>query len=184
MNTSIQNPANPKLRLLWLDMEMTGLDVEKEVPIEVAAIVTDASFQSLAQYHAVIKQPQSYLDAMDDWNRQHHRDSGLVQLIPSGKDPKLVDQELAAFVKTYFAQERAVLCGNSIGQDRLFIRRYMPLTEATLHYRMVDVTSWKVIFSEIYGRRFKKKEGHRAVDDILESIAELRFYLGFVEAKG
>lgn len=172
---------NKNMRLLWLDMEMTGLDVNKEVPIEVAAIVTDLEFNSLAEYHAVIKQPQNYIDAMDEWNQNQHRASGLVDLIPTGKDPGVVDQELAQLVKQHFGKDRAVLCGNSIGQDRLFIRKYMNELESTLHYRMVDVTSWKVIYSEVYGLKFGKKEGHRALDDIRESINELKFYMGFIK---
>lgn len=172
---------NKNMKLLWLDMEMTGLDVNKEVPIEVAAIVTDLEFNALAEYHAVIQQPQSYLDAMDDWNKRQHKESGLVDLIPQGKDPVACDQEMANWVQQHFASERAILCGNSISQDRLFIRKYMPLLEATLHYRMVDVTAWKVIFSEVYDLKFKKKEGHRALDDIRESINELKFYMSYIK---
>jgi oligoribonuclease len=168
-------------KLLWLDMEMTGLDVTKEVPIEIAAIVTDLEFKNLAQYHAIIKQPQAYLDAMDDWNQRQHRQSGLVDLIPTGKDPAVVDREMAAFVRQHFGMEKAILCGNSIGQDRLFIRAYMPELEGRLHYRTLDVTSWKVIFNEIYKRKFEKKDGHRALDDILESINELKFYMSFIK---
>lgn len=169
------------MKLLWLDMEMTGLDVEKERPIEVAAIVTDAGFNEIDTYHAIIKQPKSFLDAMDDWNQRQHRETGLIDLIPNGGEMEIVDEHLAGFVKRHFGAERAILCGNSIGQDRLFIRRYLPLTEATLHYRQIDVTSWKVIYNEIYGLKFKKKDGHRALDDIKESIEELKFYMSFVK---
>ena len=172
---------NKGLKLLWLDMEMTGLDVEREVPIEVAAIITDYQFNPLDQYHAVIRQPQSYLDAMDDWNQRQHRATGLYDQIPSGKNADLVDEELSQLIQKHFISEKAILCGNSIGQDRLFIRKYMPKTEATLHYRMVDVSSWKVIFNELFDQKMKKKAPHRALDDILESIAELQFYMGFVK---
>lgn len=168
-------------KLLWLDMEMTGLDVTKEVPIEVAAIVTSPKLEPIEEYHAVIKQPQSYLDAMDDWNQRQHRHTGLIDLIPGGEDPAAVDRALAAFIKKHFGGERAVLAGNSIGQDRLFIRQYMPLTEAVLHYRMVDVTAWKVIYNSMYDLKFSKKDQHRALDDIRESIDELKFYLSFVK---
>lgn len=172
--------ANKNLKLLWLDMEMSGLDVTKEVPIEVAAIVTDVQLNDLGQYHSIIKQPQKYIDNMDDWNRRQHRETGLVDLIPTGKEPDVVDMELSAFIKSFFGAERAMLSGNSISQDRLFIRAYMPLTEATLHYRMVDVTSWKVLYNELFDLRFRKKDGHRALDDIRESIAEMKYYLSFV----
>lgn len=170
-------------QLLWLDMEMTGLDVEKEVPIEVAAIVTDWQLNPLGEYHTVIKQPQKFIDAMDDWNRSHHGQSGLTALIPSGKDPLLVDEELSRFVRGHFSTDRGILAGNSIAQDRLFLRKYMPKTDSLLHYRMVDVTSWKVIYNGLYNLRFKKNDGHRALDDIRESISELKFYLSFVDPK-
>lgn len=171
---------NTQFKFLWLDMEMTGLDVEKEVPIEVAAIVTDHAFQSLGEFHAIIRQPQRFLDSMDAWNQRQHLETGLVDLIPGGKEPAIADRELAGFIRHHFGSERAILSGNSIGQDRLFIRKHLPLTEATLHYRMVDVTSFKVVFNELYDQKFQKKDTHRALDDIHESIAELRFYLGFV----
>ena len=168
-------------KLFWLDMEMSGLDVDKEVPIEIAAIVTGWDFKPLAQYHTVIQQPASYIQAMDPWNAKHHKESGLLVLIAGGKKPEHVDQEVAAFIVQYFNGQRAILAGNSINQDRLFIRKYLPKTEALLHYRMVDVTSWKVVFNGLWQKKFKKKDGHRALDDILESIEEFKFYLSFVK---
>lgn len=175
------NKADAMKKLFWLDMEMTGLEVEKEVPIEVAAIVTDWDFNVLEQYHAVICQPRKYLDAMDDWNKKHHGESGLTAMIPSGKEPELVDQELADLIAKHFTgKEKAILAGNSISQDRLFIRKYMPKTESKLHYRMLDVTAWKVVFNGKYDQKFAKKDGHRALDDIHESIGELKHYLSFV----
>lgn len=174
--------AEKPQKLLWLDMEMTGLDVEKEVPIEVAAIVTDWKFSVLAEYHAVVKQPEKYLAAMDDWNKKHHGASGLLALIPGGKEPGDVDRELAGLIGEHFGSERAILAGNSISQDRLFIRKYMPLTEKALHYRMLDVTSFKVVFNGLYDLKFKKNDVHRAVDDIRESIEELKFYLSHIRA--
>ena len=164
-------------KFLWFDMEMSGLDPEKEVPIEVAAVVTDVEFNELGEYHAVVKQPQKYIDGMDDWNKRQHGLTGLISMIPNGLAPERVDEDLAAFVKTHFGKERAILSGNSISQDRLFVRRYLPKLESMLHYRMLDVTAWKVIFNERYDLKFKKKEGHRALDDVRESLAELKFYL-------
>lgn len=168
------------MKLLWLDMEMTGLVPEKEVPIEIAARVTDLQFNDLGQYHAIIRQPQRYLDAMDDWNKTHHAQSGLIAAIPNGKPQDVVDAEIAAFVRTHFLEEKAILAGNSISQDRLFIRLYLPKLEALLHYRMLDVSSWKVIFNSLYGKKHNKKQAHRAQDDIAESIEELKFYLSHV----
>ena len=175
--------APPPAQLLWLDMEMTGLDVDKEVPIEVAAVVTDWQLTPLGEFHTVIKQPQKYIDAMDDWNRRHHGESGLTALIPTGMDPTACDEALSKFVRSHFSTDRGILAGNSIAQDRLFLRKYMPKTDQLLHYRMMDVTSWKVMFNGLYNLRFKKKDGHRALEDILESISELKYYLSFVDPK-
>lgn len=168
-------------KLLWIDLEMTGLDIEREVIIEAAAIVTDIQLNEIAQYHAVVKQPQEYLDRMDDWNKQHHGASGLTALIANGKDPSLVEQELSELVSAHFtAKEPAVLAGNSIGQDRLFIEKYFPKLARQLHYRMLDVTSWKIMMNERFALKHEKKNHHRAVDDIRESIQELSFYLSHV----
>jgi oligoribonuclease len=163
-------------KLLWLDMEMTGLDVEKEVPIEVAAIVTDLEFKELETYHAVIKQPLKFLDAMDDWNKEHHGASGLTAAVATGQPIITVEKDLVHLVARHFA-DPAVLAGNSIGQDRLFINKYLPKLNEKLHYRMLDVTSWKIIMSARFGRKYEKKNSHRAVDDIRESINEMAFYV-------
>jgi oligoribonuclease len=169
-------------KLLWMDMEMTGLDVEKEVIIEVAAIVTDLKMEPTAEYHAIVKQPQEYLDRMDDWNRKHHGESGLVDLIPSGKDPIVVETELLEFVGKNFKGDRAVLAGNSIYQDRLFINKYFTRLAEKLHYRMLDVTSFKLIFNYLYQISYAKKTSkHRAADDIHQSINELKKYLSYID---
>jgi oligoribonuclease len=168
-------------KLLWLDMEMTGLDVTKEVPIEVGAIITAWDLKPLEEYHAIIKQPQKYLDAMDDWNKKHHGESGLVAQIPQGKEPALVEHELMKLVEKHFNGEPAILAGNSISQDRLFIARYMPKLNALLHYRMLDVTAWKIVLQAKFNAKFDKKNPHRAVDDIKESIAEFNYYLSFMK---
>ena len=168
--------------MLWLDLEMTGLDVEKEVIIEAAAIITDYDFTEYASYHAVIKQPQEYIDRMDDWNRTHHGASGLIDQIPNGKPEHQVELELLELVNHHFAQhERPVLCGNSIAQDRTFIKKYWREMEARLHYRMLDVTAWKVVFQNRFSETYAKRESHRALDDIRESIEELRHYVNHIE---
>ena len=167
-------------KLLWLDMEMTGLNVETEVVIEVGAIVTDYHFNELDRYHSVLKQPQHYLDKMDDWNSKHHSESGLIALIPNGKPPEEVEQDLCQIIDRHFSKEnRPIIAGNSIHQDRLFIDRYFKKLSGKLHYRMLDVSSWKVILKSKYGFDHKKQNRHRAVDDIEESIAELKAYLAF-----
>src|SRR4051812_32895328 len=111
-------------KLFWIDLEMTGLDIEKEVILECALIVTDLEFKELDSYHAIIKQPQKYIDAMDDWNKKHHSESGLISSVATGKDPAVVERELIALFKKHTGKEKCVLAGNSIGQDRLFINKY------------------------------------------------------------
>lgn len=174
----------PLTHLLWLDLEMTGLDVEKEVIIEVGAIITDLDFHPVAEYETVVKQPQSYLDKMDEWNREHHGKSGLLAKIPYGKDPHLVEEELGQLIDQHFSkEERVVLAGNSIGQDRLFINKYFTKLAERLHYRMLDVTSWKLIFKNKFQLEPEKQNGHRALDDIKESIEELQFYLQYIQTQ-
>ena len=169
-------------------MEMTGLDVEKEVVIEVGAIVTgfaskDSPLEELGQYHSVVKQPTRYLETMDDWNKKHHKESGLVDLIPTGKEPALVEQELIAFIDRHFPpKERVILAGNSIGQDRQFINKYFKKFAERLHYRMLDVSSFKILYNNFYQISHSKKESrHRAIGDIRESINELKKYLSFIQ---
>jgi oligoribonuclease len=166
-------------KLLWIDMEMTGLDVNREVILEVAAIVTDLDLMEGETYETVVRQPQSYLDAMDDWNTKHHGESGLVARVPGGRDPQQVEDDLIRLVETHFT-ERPIIAGNSIAQDRSFIDRHMPRLAAKLHYRMLDVTSWKIVMGGRFGLEYPKAESHRALDDIRESIGELRFYLQHV----
>lgn len=168
-------------KLFWIDMEMTGLDIEKEVIIEVGAVITDLQLKTLDTYQSVVKQPQKFLDNMDDWNQRHHRDSGLLQLIPSGKTPDRVEGELLELIEIHFPNERAIIAGNSIGQDRLFIDKYFKRFSEHLHYRMLDVTSWKLIFNNVYNLQSDKVGRHRAIDDIKESIDELRFYMSFIK---
>ncbi|MNL12371.1 Oligoribonuclease [compost metagenome] len=165
-------------KLLWIDMEMTGLDVNKEVIIEVAAIVTDLNFAEIETFETVVKQPQKYLTAMDAWNTEHHAKSGLTAKVPTGMEPDQVEAKLVDMVKKHFPnpKDKPILAGNSIMQDRLFIDKYMPEFASRLHYRMVDVSSWKVIFNNKYNFVYKKANNHRALDDIRESIQELRAY--------
>ncbi len=167
-------------KLLWLDLEMTGLDIEKEVIIETGAIVTDWDFKRLDEYHAVVKQPQAFLDRMDDWNKKHHGESGLTALVPNGKDSDVVEQDLIRLIDQHFGKDPAVLAGNSIFQDRIFVNKYWPKLSTRLHYRMLDVTSWKIVMQTKFGVKVNKNNTHRAVDDIQESINELATYLKYV----
>ena len=170
-------------KLLWIDLEMTGLDVEKERIIELAAIVTDMEFNVLDEYQSVVKQDQKFLDAMDEWNTNQHTKSGLVEKIPTAPEETKVEADVCAIVKKHFPEGGAVLSGNSIGQDRKFIDRYMKDLSSLLHYRMLDVTSWKILMGPKFGVTYEKKESHRALDDIRESIGELKTFVDFIETK-
>lgn len=163
--------------LFWLDMEMSGLDPEKNRILEAALIVTNTKFEPIFTYETVVYQEQSVLLSMDEWCTKHHKESGLSTKIANGKPEAKVEQELAEIIKKYASKEKAILAGNSIGQDRKFIDIWMPQVAELLHYRMLDVSSFKIVFEGIYGKKFEKKKKHRALDDILESIAELKFYL-------
>lgn len=174
-----------KKKLLWMDLEMTGLDEKNDHILEIAAIITDADLQTIDQKHYVIHQSQTILDNMNDWCKVHHGKSGLTALIPSGIPLSNAEKELTDWVESHFGKkhgkEGAVLAGNSIHNDRRFIDTHMPEFAKTLHYRMVDVSSFKEIFRERYQLKYDKKNAHRAIGDLHESIAELAYYLSFVK---
>jgi len=170
-------------RLLWLDMEMSGLDPARERILELATIVTDGNLEVLALGpELVVHQSDETLAAMDAWNTEHHGGSGLVAKVRASLvDEVNAEAQTLAFVDAHFgARDRPVLCGNSIHQDRRFIRRYLPAFDARLHYRMIDVSTVKELARRWYPveltQQPPKHESHRALDDIQESIAELRFY--------
>jgi oligoribonuclease len=172
------NKNIPPKKLLWIDLEMTGLDPEKDVIIEVAAEVTDFTFTTLASYEALVFQPEEKLKAMNDWSAEQHKTSGLLdRLQKQGRPEQEIVHELVGFISAQFGNEPAVLAGNSIHNDRAFIRKWWPEIEELLHYRMLDVSSLKVLMQGKYEVNFGKKEVHRAFDDIQASIAELQFYL-------
>ena len=167
--------------LVWIDLEMTGLDPEKEKIIEMATIVTDSELNLVAEGPVIaIHQPDSLLNAMDEWCTRTHGESGLTQRV---KDSKISEREAELqtieFLKQHVAPGKSPLCGNSIGQDRRFLVRYMPELEDFFHYRNLDVSTIKEL-----ARRWrpdvlagvKKKGSHLALDDIRDSIDELRHY--------
>lgn len=168
-------------KLLWLDLEMTGLDPIKDVILEVAVEVTDFEFKTIASYEARITQPKEIvLERMQAniWWREYpaNRDD-FVQKLAEGKPIDQVEQELVSLVKEQFGDEPAVLAGNSIHNDKLFIKQWLPNFDLKLHYRMLDVSAWKVLMQGKHGVAFEKKDVHRAFDDIQASIAELQYYL-------
>ena len=173
-----QKPPEPVTdKLFWLDMEMTGLYPEKDVIIEVGAIITDSELNELETYESVVKQPQKYLDGMDKWNQKCHRKSGLYPLISQGRELASVEGDLLHLLEQHFGDSnKVVLAGNCIFQDRSFIRKYMVHLEQKLFYRMLDVSSWKLLFQK-RGFIFEKENKHRALSDTRESIKELCFYL-------
>lgn len=169
--------------LVWLDMEMTGLDPARERIIEIATILTDRQLTEIAVGpELVIHQADEILAAMDDWNTKHHGASGLTQRVrESTIDDASAEAQTIAFINAHVAtRERPVLAGNSIHQDRRFIRHYMPALEKRLHYRMVDVSTIKELarrwYPAVIAKQRPKRDTHRALDDIRESIDELRFY--------
>lgn len=169
-------------KLLWIDLEMTGLDVTKDVIIEVASEVTDFNFKTLANYEAIISLTEDELSAMNEWSQEHHAKSGLIDKIRKvGRPEKEVVHELVGFIKAQFGEEPAILAGNSIHNDRSFIKKCWPEVESLLHYRMLDVSAWKIIMQAKYGVMYEKKEVHRAFDDIQASIAELQYYLDWLQ---
>ena len=170
-------------KILWLDLEMTGLLPETDVIIEAAAIITDKDFNELETYQNVVKQDKKHLDAMDTWNQKCHRKSGLFELIPNGKSLRSVEQDLLSLLEAHFkSEDQVVIAGNCIYQDRSFIRKHMPRLDKRLYYRMLDVTAWKII-AEQKGYIFKKENKHRALDDTRESIKEMLYYLNNIEFK-
>jgi oligoribonuclease len=167
--------------LVWMDLEMTGLDPDKERIIEIATIVTDSQLDVIAEGPVfAVRQPESLLAAMDDWNQTHHKASGLLQRVRErGVMEREAEAATLAFLEKHVPKKRSPLCGNTIWQDRRFLSRYMPMLEDYLHYRMVDVSSIKELVQRwrpdlLAG--FTKKNEHTALADIRESIAELRYY--------
>lgn len=173
--------AQDSSHLIWLDLEMTGLDPDTDVIIEIATVVTDKDLNILAHGPVLaIHQEESVLAAMDDWNQTHHGQSGLIERVrASAIDEIEAERRTLEFLKQWLPEQSSPMCGNSIGQDRRFLYRSMKKLEAFFHYRNLDVSTLKELaarWAPEVKDGFKKKEAHRALDDIIESIEELRYY--------
>ncbi len=168
-------------KLFWVDLEMTGLEVESDVLLEIAAEITDFNFVTLGSYEARIKQDrQTVVDRMQKniwWKDYPANRDQFIDGLEKGKDLKVVEQEIIKLVDEHFNGEPAILAGNSIHNDRNFIKFWMPALDLKLHYRMLDVTTLKIIMQGKHGYEFEKNDAHRAFDDIQASIAELQHYL-------
>ncbi len=167
--------------LVWMDLEMTGLDPQVERIIEIATIVTDSNLNTIAEGPVLaVKQPQALLEAMDSWNQTHHKASGLLDRIDREGVTETEAQALTLrFLEQHVGEGEAPLCGNTIWQDRRFLSRYMSTLERYMHYRMVDVSSVKELakrWRPDIAHGFVKKNEHTALADIRESIGELKYY--------
>jgi oligoribonuclease len=179
----VADKPGPDDRLVWIDLEMTGLDVERHRIVELAVLVTDTQLEILDDgIDLIVHQPAEALAEMDDFVRKMHVRSGLLpEIEQSTLDLGVAGAQALAYIRERVPEPGASpLCGNSIGVDRRFLARYLPDLDNYLHYRSIDVSSFKELcrrwYPEIYAKRPGKAEAHRALTDIRESVAELRFY--------
>jgi len=171
--------------LIWIDLEMTGLDTIKDQILQIATVITDKNLNPLAEGpDLVIHQPESVLAGMDEWNTKQHSKSGLLARVrESTLDREAAEAETLDFIMQFVPPQKSPMCGNSICQDRRFLARLMPKLERYFHYRHLDVSTLKVLAQhwapKVYeGFKKSKKSSHLAMDDVRESIEELRYYRG------
>ena len=166
--------------LVWIDLEMTGLDPETEKIIEVATLVTDADLNLIAEGpNLIISQSKELLDSMDEWNQNQHGSSGLIhEVIKSDITEQIAEIETLDFISKYVEEKVSPMCGNTVSHDRRFLSKYMPRLEAYFNYRHIDVSSFKEVAVRWMNEAqvYEKKGSHRALGDIKESVEELRFY--------
>lgn len=168
--------------LVWIDLEMTGLDSTRDTILEIAVLITNNDLDIIAQGPClVIAHSDAVLHIMGSWVKEHHTQSGLVQLVKQSTiSMESAQEQVLAFVKQHCPQGSPLLCGNTIWQDRVFLRKDMPTLEKYFHYRMIDVSSVKELIKRWYPHNphalFKKSDTHRALEDIQESVAELQHY--------
>jgi oligoribonuclease len=171
--------------LVWIDLEMSGLDPEIDVILEIATIITGPDLEIIDEGpNLVVHQPESIIEAMDEWNTTHHGASGLIDKVRDSELTLLeAETRTLDFVQLHTEEAKAPLCGNSITQDRRFLYKYMPRLSSWLHYRNVDVSSIKELVARWYGDEMQapvKASAHRALDDIRGSIEELRWYRDYI----
>ena len=172
-----------KAELLWIDLEMTGLDPDQDRICEVAAIATDIELNEIATFEAVVKVDENLMKSRmvgEFWEKNAKSRNALMKQNSDGRPISEVENDLVAFVDEHFKKD-IYLAGNSIHQDRKFIEREMPELNKRLHYRMLDVSAWKIYFENAKHQKFIKPENHRALDDINGSIEELKWYLTFLK---
>ena len=167
--------------LIWIDLEMTGLNPDTDLIIEIATVITDKNLNILAQGPVLaVHQTNEVLAAMDDWNQTHHGQSGLINRVKASTINNAEAEQLTIeFLKRWVPENTSPICGNSIGQDRRFLYRHMPKLEAYFHYRSIDVSTLKELAARWAPKikdGFNKESTHQALDDIIESIEELRYY--------
>lgn len=169
-------------RLIWLDLEMTGLDFDNERIIEIAIIITDRCLDVVAESQSlIIKQPDELLAGMDNWNTKQHTKSGLLERVKASTiNETMAENSMLDFISQYVDKGASPMCGNSICTDRRFLYKHMPRLEAYFHYRHIDISTIKELGRRWYGEEsvkgFKKRNRHLALEDIKDSIEELKFY--------
>lgn len=166
--------------LFWVDMEMTGLNDETDRILEIACVLTDSNLVPTWQREWVVSQTEECLAGMNAWCQKQHNQSGLIERV---RQSRLTEKELDRILVDELEDRmgpsvtKLIIAGNSIHQDRKFLDRYLPQTSKRLHYRMLDVSAWKIVFQTHFHITYAKKNNHRALEDVLESISELKFYM-------
>ena len=173
---SLQSKDN----LIWIDLEMTGLNPDKERIIEIATLITDSQLNVLAEGpNLIVNQPKSLLNQMDDWNQNQHGSSGLIEGVKkSNVTEQMAEIETLNFISKYVGSKQSPMCGNTVSHDRRFLIKYMPRLESYFNYRHIDVSSFKEAAVRWMNEAqvYEKDGSHRAMGDIKESVAELKFY--------
>ena len=173
-----------KENLVWIDLEMTGLDPENERIIEIATLITDSQLNYIAEGpNLIINQPIEFLDGMDEWNKKQHGGSGLIEGVKkSSISQQVAEIETLEFISKYVFEKQSPMCGNTVSHDRRFLIKYMPTLEAYFNYRHIDVSTVKELATRWMNEAqvYEKKGAHRAMGDIKESVEELRFYKNLI----